>query len=346
MVRLREKDKHILYLIVESYLKQGKPVSSKIIAKECSKYKVSPATVRNIMSKLENLDFLCQPHTSSGRIPKDKGLRAYVNTLFNEAIIPQSHINDNTECFYFEKNDFNSLLIQISKVLSNSSGNIGFVLSPRLSKINFKNIRFIKVADEKIMIILVTSSDLVLSDIIKTDNYFTQFELDNASIYLNNNFRGKSLINVRDYIIKDLPKLKARYENKINRLITLLKNHFNHEEKENKVFFEGTTNLFGKEDLVGKEYLRTIFQNFEMQTKLVKLLSDFISFDRVKVIIGNELKIPDIMDFSLVISNYGYRHQILGSLGIIGPKTIPYRSIIPLVDHVAKRLNQTISISQ
>jgi heat-inducible transcriptional repressor len=101
-----------------------------------------------------------------------------------------------------------------------------------------------------------------------------------------------------------------------------------------------------KPDLFEMESLKSLFQRFEEKARLAKLLSDFISLDRVKVLIGTELSLPDISDCSLVLSHYGYDRQVLGSLGIIGPKCIPYRRIIPLVDRVAKKLSETISFSQ
>lgn len=342
--RLREKDKVILNLITESYLKAGKPISSGFIAQR-SPLPVSPATVRNIMTKLEEQGYLFQPHTSAGRIPTDKGLRLYVNNLFEETILPEKKV-ELPEDFSMELSDLNSLLNQVSKVLSEHSDNLGFVLSPRISKINFRHIRFIKISEYKVMIILITTSNFVLNEIFQINTYFTQLELDRASQYINQNFSGQNMFIIRDYLLKELPKFKIRYEDIIDKLISLLKAYIAQEEEESQIFLQGTSKLLEKHDLFEMGKLKALFQNFEEKAKLAKLLSDFISLDRVKVLIGSELNIPDIKDCSLILSHYGYRSQILGSLGIIGPKRILYKQIIPLVDSVANRLSQTISFSQ
>lgn len=340
-----EKDKSILKLIVESYLKIGKPISSGFVA-EKSNHSVSSATIRNIMAKLEEYGYLIQPHTSAGRIPTDKGLRFYVNSLLEEAILPVKQVKLPSEDFYQKKGDFNSLLSQVSKILAEHSDNLGFVLSPRISRINFFHLRFIKISGEKVMIILITSFNLVLTEIVESSTYFTQVELDEAAEYINKSFRGKNLLFVRNYLLYELPKYKLSYENIINKLVALLKAYIFQEERENQIFLQGTSKLLEKPDFFDMEKLKSLFQKFEEKAKLAKLLSDFISLDKVKVLIGSELNIPDISDCSLVLSHYGYDSLVLGSLGIIGPKRIPYKRIIPLVDSIAKKLSQTISINQ
>ncbi len=340
---LREKDKNILNVIVENYLKLGKPISSGFIAGQG--VPVPPATIRYIMAKLEDLGYLYQPHTSAGRIPTDKGLRFYVNNLLEEAILPEEHLELPTEKFYLKKPDFNSLLSEVSKILADYSNNLGFVLSPRISRINFNHLRFIKIAEEKVMIILITSYNLVLTEIVKTSTYFTQDELDRASDYINKSFRGRNLLFIRDYLLHELPNYKLRYEDIMVKLISLLKAYIFQEEEENRIFLQGTSKLLDKPEFFDLEKLKSLFQQFEEKAKLAKLISDFISLDKVKVLIGSELNLPDISDCSLVLSHYGYNRQVLGSLGIIGPKRIPYKKIIPLVDSIAKKLSRTISFN-
>ena len=339
---LRDKDKQILNLIVDNYLKIGNPISSGFIAQKI-KIAVSPATVRNIMVKLEKQGFLFQPHTSAGRIPTDKGLRFYVNNLLSEALLPDYMIDFPSENQPFIKGDFNSLLSEVSKILAEYSDNLGFVLCPGISKIHFNHIRFIKIAENKVISILSTTSDFVLTEIVQTNTYFTQVELDRASQYINQNFRGKNLLYVRNYLLRELPKYKTNYENIINKLISLLKAYISQEDQQGQIFLQGTPKLLEKHDLFNMEKLKALFQNFEEKAKLAKLLSDFISLEKVKVLIGSELDVLDTPDCSLILSHYGDQNQVLGSLGIIGPKRIPYKKIIPIVDHVAKRLSQMIT---
>ena len=341
----REKDKIVLNVLVEHYLKIGKPISSGFI---CQKKVLSdsPATIRNVMFKLEELGFLSQPHASAGRIPTDKGLRFYVNSLLEEEPLSFDQMSLRTQDLSIKKGDLNSLLHQTSRLLADQSDSLGFVLLPRISKIHFHHVRFIRIAENKVMIILITSFNLVLTEILSPEPLFTQAELDRASQYINENFHGKNLLFVRDYLLGDLPKYKFKFEQAFTKLMALLKDSIIQEEQENPIFLQGTARLIDKFDVFNLEKMKSLFQNFEEKANLAKLLSDFISLDRVKVLIGAESNLPIISDCSLILSHYGDKSQVLGSLGIIGPKRIPYKKIIPLVDSVAKKLSQTISQNQ
>ncbi len=339
---LRDKDIQLLNLIVESYLKLGKPVSSGFIAQK-TQISVSPATVRNIMVKLEEQGYLLQPFTSAGRIPTDRGLRFYVNKLFQEAFPSRATLDIPPDDFRHEKGNFHSLLVQASRTLSEYSENLGFVISPRISRIQFKYLRLIKIAEEKVMIILVTTFNLVLTEVVETSTYFTQNELDRASRFINEKFRGKNLLFVHDYLTKEVPSYRIKFEDLLHKLTTLIKTYFSQEREEHEIFLEGTSNLLEKPELFDMERLHSLFKNFEEKTRLTKLLSELISLDRVKVLIGSEMNFPEIEDCSLILSHYGYDEQVLGSLGIIGPKRLPYKRIIPLVDCVAQKLSRTIS---
>lgn len=341
---LREKDKQILNMIIEDFLKIGKPVSSESIAQR-SRVRVSPATVRNIMAKLEEHGFLFQPHTSAGRVPTDEGLRFYVNNLLAESAWPEENLNFPFEDFSTTESDIGTLLNQASNILAEYSDNLGFVIYPMISRINFRHVRFIKISEDSVMVILVSLSNLVLTQVFKTETYFTQVELDKASQYINQSFKGKNFVFIRNYLLRELPKYKLKYEIIINRLINLLKAYFSQEEQGSQIVLQGAPKLLEKHHLFDMESLKSLFRNFEEKAKLAKLISNFISLGRVKVLIGSELNIPNILDCSLILSHYGDRNQVLGSLGIIGPKVIPYRRIIPLVDCVAKRLSQTISFN-
>jgi heat-inducible transcriptional repressor len=339
---LREKDQHILYLIVENYLKNGKPVGSSHIAR-ISKVKVSPATVRNIMVKLARNDYLSQPHTSAGRVPTDRGLRFYVNRLFEEASLGTRSLDFPTGEWGISTDDFDKLFTATSKLLSDYSDNMGFVISPHLTHLDFKHLRLIKISEEKVLILLVTTSSLVLNQVVESRHYFTQTELDRASRYINENFSGKNLSYVRDYLIKEIPQFRLKMEDTMAKLTKLLRIYFAQDEDDSHIFLQGTSKLLEKPELFDMKGLNLLFKRFEEKTKLAKLLSDVISLERVKVLIGSELDMPDICDCSLILAHYGYDHQVLGSLGIIGPKRLPYKKIIPLVNSVARHLSHTIS---
>lgn len=341
--RLENKEKVILNLTVEVYLQTGKPVSSGYLAQKVN-YKVSSATIRNAMARLEQQDLLYQPHTSAGRLPTDEGLRFYVNSLLTETLYATSDdLKICPEELTVKSGEFDSLLMQVSQILASNSDNLAFVISPNISQLTFDQVKFVKLKDNRVMIVLLSTFNLVQTEIFETEAQFTQNELDRAAQYVNQNFRGKNLAFVRDYLFRELPRLKMKYEDLVEKLIVILRNYSSPGKEGNKIFLQGTARLLGKAELFDLNKLKSLFQNFEEKANLARLLSDLISLDRVKVIIGSELQLPEIVDCSLILSHYGYRNQILGSLGIIGPKRLPYEKIIPLVDNVARRLTRTIN---
>jgi heat-inducible transcriptional repressor len=340
---LRDKDRKVLTLVVESFVRHGHPVSSGSLC-QTRRITASPATLRNIMAKLEAMGFLSQPHTSAGRVPTDKGLRQYVGGLLADKALPEERVPMIQEEFPGRTADFDSLLLQACRILADSSDNLGFVISPRIFRLPFEHLRFVKISDRRMLVILVTPFHMVLTETLESALLLTQAELDRAAQYINQNFRGKTILAVRDALSRELPKYRLKYEDTLNKLLDLFKASSDKEEGENRIFLQGTSRLLGKSELSDMDKLRSLFQKFEEKAALVRLLSDFISLDRVKVLIGAEVNLPNVEDCSLVLSHYGYSNQVLGTLGIIGPKRIPYEKIIPLVDRMAKRVSLAITV--
>lgn len=339
---LREKDRLVLAAAVELYLKTGLPVSSGAIHQK----KVltdSPATIRNILVRLGERGYLSQPHASAGRIPTDRGLRFYVNSLLAGVPLTFDRINLFAEDLSLGGSDLPGLLHQASRVLADQSDSLGFVIQPRISRIHFRHIRFIQIAAGKVMIILMTPFQLVLTEIVPTDTTFDQMELDRASQYINASFSGRTLSQVRDCVLEELGKSTSKFERALSRLTNLLKDSIRRDDLEDPIIVQGASRLIGKFEKADLPRLKMLFQNIEEKASLAKLLSEFIALDRVKVLIGSESNMPEISDCALVLSHYGDRTQVLGSLGIIGPKRIPYDKIIPLVDNVAQKISRTIS---
>ena len=339
---LRDKDKKVLNLVVESFVRQGRPVSSGAIS-ETRRITASPATLRNIMVKLEAMGYLSQPHTSSGRVPTDKGLRYYVGRLLSEKALPEERVPVIQEEFPQRTADLDALLLQACRILADSSDALGFVISPRIFRLPFEHLRFVKISDRRVLVILVTPFHMVLTETLESPLPLTQAELDRVSQYVNQNFRGKTILAIREALVRELPQHRSKHEDILDKLLDLLKTSID-KEGEERIFLEGRSSLLGKGGLSDLVKLRSLFRSFEEKAALVRLLSDFISLDRVKVLIGSEANFPNIEDCSLVLSHYGYSNQVLGTLGVIGPKRIPYERIIPPVDRMAKRVSLAITV--
>jgi len=289
------------------------------------------------------MGYLSQPHTSAGRVPTDKGLRYYVGRLLAEKALPEERVPLIQEEFPNRTADLDSLLLQACRTLADSSDALGFVISPRIFRLPFEHLRLIKISDRRVLVILVTPFHMVLTETLESSLPLTQAELDRASQYVSQNFRGRTILNVHEALARELPKYRAKYEDTLDKLHDLLKTSIE-KEGEERIFLEGTSRLLGKGGLSDLDKLRALFRSFEEKSDLVRLLSDFISLDRVKVLIGSEANLPNVEDCSLVLSHYGYTNQVLGTLGVIGPKRISYERIIPLVDRMAKRVSLAITV--
>jgi heat-inducible transcriptional repressor len=339
---LRDKDQKVLNLVVESFVRHGRPVSSGAIS-QTRRVAASPATLRNIMAKLTALGYLSQPHTSAGRVPTDKGLRHYVGRVLAEKALPEEVPPLIQGEFPHRTADLDSLLLQACRILADSSDALGFVISPRIFRLPFEHLRFVKISDRRVLVILVTPFHMVLTETLDCAVPLTQADLDHASQYVNQSFRGKTILAVQEALVRELPKHRVKYDDTLDKLLSLLRTTID-KEGEERLFLEGTSRLLGKGGLSDIDKLRSLFRSFEEKAALFRLLSDFISLDRVKVLIGSEANFPNVEDCSLVLSHYGYSNQVLGTLGVIGPKRIPYEKIIPLVDRMAKRVSLAITV--
>ncbi|MGB9893827.1 MAG: heat-inducible transcriptional repressor HrcA, partial [Candidatus Saccharicenans sp.] len=285
--KLENKEKIILNLTVEVYLQTGKPVSSGYLAQRLNNT-ISSATIRNAMARLEQEGYLYQPHTSAGRLPTDEGIRFYVNNLLTETLYATSgSVRVWEQELSVESGQLDSLLLQVSQILASNSDNLAFVVSPHISQLAFDQVKFVKLQDNRVMIILLSTFNLVQTEIFETQTIFTQNELDRAAQYINQNFRGKSLAYVRDYLFRELPRLRMKYETLVEKMIALLRSYSLQEKERSKVFLQGTARLLDKAELFDLAKLKSLFQNFEEKANLARLLSDLISLDRVKVLIGS-----------------------------------------------------------
>jgi heat-inducible transcriptional repressor len=344
MVRpaLREKDKKVLSLVVESYVRHGRPVSSGAIC-QTRRVPASPATLRNIMAKLEDMGYLVQPHTSAGRLPTDRGLRFYVGRLLAEEALPDERVPLVQEGFPSRTADFDSLLLQACRLLADSSDALGFVISPRIFRLPFEHVRFIKISDRRGLVILVTPFHMVLTETLDAAVPLSQADLDRAAEFINRNFRGRTIQAVAETLTRDLARFRPKAEDALLKLVDLLRASIDREGQD-RIFLEGTSRLLGKGGLSDIDKLRALFRSLEERSVLARRLADFVSLERVKVLIGDEADFPNVEDCSLVLSHYGYSNQVLGTLGVIGPKRIPYEKIIPLVDRMAKRVSLAITV--
>lgn len=339
-----ERNREILHWIIATFIVTGRPVGSRRIARNSTE-QLSPATVRNIMADLEDMGYLQQPHASAGRIPTDKAYRFYVDYLLKRRdLSPRDRnlidrdlrLDDNTE----------HLMARASQVLSRISKNIGIVVSPPISRVSLKHIHFIKLSDNRILVILVSRSGIVQNRIIQYGENISQTELDQAARYIVENFKDRTLYEIRSQILSMIQKEQALYDKFMQRVITLSTQAFSEAEGElgSEVYLDGASNLIKTPEFSDINRMKLLFETIEQKSRLAALISHCIEDDtqEVRITIGAENALPGIEDCTLITSRYAVDDKTHGSLGILGPTRMEYARAISVVDYVARLFGRVL----
>jgi heat-inducible transcriptional repressor len=337
---LSERMRRILGIIIENYILTAEPVGSRTISK-ISNLHLSPATIRNIMSDLEDLGLLHQPYTSAGRVPTEQGLRFYVDAILDIPELSdqeQQEIRSRYSNFQIEGAD---LFRETCRILSSSSHYLGVVWAPRMSLIVLQHIEFVKMRRYLVLAILVGTTSLVQNRVIEVDEDLSQSELDHLSDYLNSLLTGLTLYQVREKLLEQMRVEKNAYDRLFEQALKLGEKAFSSID-ETDVFIEGRTNILNEPEFSNISRMMDLFRTFEEKATMVRLLDKFMEPKGVQIAIGSESQIQEMETCSLVTSTYGCAGKVLGALGVIGPRRMNYSKVIPLVDYSARLLTEIL----
>jgi heat-inducible transcriptional repressor len=341
---INERVREILHWVIATFIVTGKPVGSRSIARH-SREQLSAATVRSIMADLEVMGYMSQPHASAGRIPTDKAYRFYVDCLMKrrdisprdrDVIDRDLRLDDSAEHF----------MARTSQVLSRVSKNVGIVISPPISRVALKHIHFIKLTDNRILVILISRSGIVQNRIIHYSEETSQTELEQAARYIVEHFKDRTLFEIRLQILKMIQMERALYDKFMQRIITLSTRSFSDTESEleAEVYLDGASNLIKAPEFSDINKMKLLFETIEQKNRLAALISRCIEGDsqEVRITIGAENALPGIEDCTLVTSRYVVDEKTHGSLGILGPTRMEYARAISLVDYVARLFGRVL----
>jgi heat-inducible transcriptional repressor len=337
---LSQRMRWILRNVIENYILNAEPVGSRTIAK-ISDLHLSPATIRNIMSDLEESGFLLQPHTSAGRIPTEKGFRFYVDSILDIHELSskeQQEIRSRYSSYQIEGSD---LFRETCRILSASSHYLGVVWAPRMGLVILQHIEFVKLRRHLALAILVSTTGLVQNRIIEAEEDFSQSELDHLSDYLNSLLTGLTLYQVREKLLEQMRVEKNVYDRLLEQAIKLGEKAFSSID-ETDVFIEGRTNILQEPEFSNISIMTDLFRAFEEKATMVKLLDKFMEPKGVQISIGSESEVQEMETCSLITSTYGCGGKVWGALGVIGPRRMNYSKVIPLVDYSAKLLTEIL----
>ncbi len=330
---LDERSKLLLKALVERYIADGQPVGSRTLSK-ASGLELSPATIRNVMSDLEELGLIVSPHTSAGRIPTARGYRLFVDTMLT---VQSGQYNTHS----LAPDQPQKVISNAAHLLSSLSQFVGVVIAPRRSSV-FRHIEFLRLSEKRILVIIVSPDGDVQNRVIYTEADYEQAQLVEAANYLNAHFVGLDLDQVRQRLLDDVESLRSEIAALMQAAVTVSSEAIN--ETQDEVVISGERNLLSVSDFSGDlGHLRRAFDLFEQKAQLMRLLDVAGQADGVRIFIGGESQVVPFEDLSIVSSPYEVDGKVVGTLGVIGPTRMAYDRMIQIVDITSKLVSNALS---
>jgi heat-inducible transcriptional repressor len=334
----------VLREIVRQHVQTGEPIGSATIART-GRLGLSPASIRHVMSELEELGLLSQPHTSAGRVPTDRAFRVYVDQMVRKPRMAAAHAKAIERALAGSGGEVEDLLGEASRQLSLFSHQVGLVLAPDLERLIVDQLEFVRLDRGRIMTVLVARSGVVHNRILHVDEALEPAELERIGRYLTDEFGGRTLPRMRELLARRLREDRATYDRIMARSLELGRKAVDFDESDAEVFVQGVSNLLTVPEFSDLDLARALFRTLEDKRKLIDLLSRLLEGPGVKVVIGEENELSDLNRCSLVASTYRSGDGVMGTLGIVGPIRMPYGRAMALVDHLSRVLSRLLSSS-
>lgn len=336
---LNERAQILLKTLVERYIHEGQPVGSRALSK-FSGLDLSPATIRNVMADLEEMGLVASPHTSAGRVPTPKGYRLFVDTLLVVKTLDKVELNHLENQLH--PDNPSRLINAASQLLSDLTRFAGVVVTPKRKGAVFRHIEFMALSEKRILLILVTPEGDVQNRIIFTNTSYSQSDLIEAGNFINQHYAGCTLDEIRGRVDTELKQLRSEMISLMSAAIEAGGNAVS--ESSEAVVLAGERNLLQINDLSDNLIsLKKLFELFERKTKLLQLLELSRQAHGVKIFIGGESGVSSLEEFSVVTAPYEIEGEVVGTVGVIGPRRMAYERVIPIVDITAKLLSSSLS---
>ena len=341
---LDNRAENVLKNLVETYIQQGQPVGSRTLSK-LPQLGVSSATVRNVMSDLEELGLIIAPHTSAGRIPTSQGYRLFVDSMIKASSLTHTAISELSSRFQ-QDTDPEALLAHASDVLSDLTQFAGVVVLPNQSVAKFHQLEFMRLSENRILAILVTEDGRVQNRVLPAVSDFSDSELVSAANFFNHRYKGSTLEEVRRLLITDMQQDNDEMHQLNQSAMQAASQVISEEEASNKssdVMLSGEQKLLDVPDLCQIETLQKLFDAFKTKRDLLDLLDRSMKAEGVSVFIGEESGYSALGECSVIASPYQVDGKVLGTLGVVGPTRMAYSEVISIVDITAKLLSQALT---
>jgi heat-inducible transcriptional repressor len=340
------REREILTAIVETFIASGEPVGSRTLAR-ASREGLSAATIRNVMADLADAGFLEQPHTSAGRVPTAEAYRYYVEQLSGEAHLShenQSIIQDTLTGV----TDVQEFMERTSHVLSLISHGVGVTVATTGPRNALDHVYFSRLSDQKVLAVVVTRSGVVRDRVLRLD--IPQSDLDLAARYINENFRGWTMGDMRAELARRLELERSEYDRLMQSIQQLYQQGaLASNDDTQAVYVEGAANLVGTHVTgeEGRQRLQEMLRTLEEKEKVVKLLGAYLDTrqEAVRVVIGLDDALPtsNLQNFVLIGAPARVGGEVMGSLAVIGPTRLDYQHTMSAVSYIARLFDQLLN---
>lgn len=340
---LNDRARQLLGQLVKSYISDGQPVGSRTLA-QISENSLSPATIRNVMSELEEIGLIHSPHTSAGRIPTVKGYRFFVDQLLKvkKLSAKELHLIQGEIAAQSSSDD---ILESASAQLSEITSMAGVVMIPGRELTVLRQIEFLPLASNQILVILVTVDGTVQNRVINPTKQFKASELEQAANYLNHHYAGKELSDIRSHILASMDETRQSMDQMMSAAIDMARQVIDSSyPSEQNMVIAGQTNLMGYSDMGDIDKLRQLFDAFNQKQDILQLFDRSLQAQGVQIFIGEESGYEVLDECSIVTSPYEVDGEPVGVIGVIGPTRMAYERVIPIVDVTAQLLGTALKL--
>ncbi len=336
---LDERKVKILTAVIKTYLETGEPVGSRTISKYTD-LKLSSATIRNEMADLEEMGYILQPHTSSGRIPTDKGYRFYVDSLME---IKEREIEDMKEVVLEKADKLSEVLKQAAKLLASNTNYAAMVSTPEIHHNKLKFIQLSKVDDSSILAVIVVEGNIIKNKMIRTEAPLDDDTILKLNLLLNTHLNGLSLEKINLGLITLLKEKAGIHTDVVSSVIDAVAEAIRADENL-EIYTSGANNIFKYPELADNEKASDIINTFEEKKQLEKMVTERLMDEDsekngIQVYIGSESPVPSMKDCSVVTATYELGEGMRGTVGIIGPKRMDYEKVMGTIKKLMDQLD-------
>ncbi|MBI4549399.1 MAG: heat-inducible transcription repressor HrcA [Candidatus Omnitrophica bacterium] len=338
--QLTDRQNRILSIIVDAYVETAEPVGSRAIAKKIQ-LELSPATIRNEMSDLEEAGLITHPHTSAGRIPTDLGYRYFIDHLLQRQALSVRLAADVAKEFQKEIESVEDLIANATRILATMTSETGIVSFPEIKELALAGVGLRRLDDHRVLVVWLTTTGVVHNQVAEMSGEIPDDTLKKIANFFNEELKGLPMRSLAETIRSKLEEKKdslaAMYRKSLEIVEETLK-------KLDSVRFclDGSSHILDKPEFQDMTKIRHFFRAIEDKGRLLGLLRDGLPEEGVQIHIGRENKWQDILDCSLVAASYKFRGKTVGTLGILGPSRMRYANAIALVDYISKELGQLL----